>query len=121
MLLKKGSNKRLSSNLVQNEIDCKCNNVECHFTLVDPKLIFAFQNLRNVWGSAIKITSGFRCQSHNKSVGGVNFSLHTKGQAIDLVPLNGNLTEFEKLARLIFPFVKKYDDLGFVHCDTRGL
>lgn len=52
--------------------------------------------LREAWGSAIAISSGFRNPSLNKAVGGVDTSLHLKGYAADLQPKNGKMKEFKK-------------------------
>lgn len=53
-------------------------------------------DIREAWGSAIAITSGYRCPSLNKAVGGVDTSLHLKGYAADLQPKNGKMKEFKK-------------------------
>lgn len=35
-------------------------------------------------GKAIRVTSGYRCEKHNKAVGGAANSQHVKGQAADI-------------------------------------
>ena len=40
--------------------------------------------LRVLYGKPIKINSGFRCPTVNKSVGGVDTSEHLKGCAVDI-------------------------------------
>lgn len=57
--------------------------------------------LREAWGSAIKVNSGYRCEKLNKKVGGSKTSSHKDGFAVDLKPVNGLIDEF-------FEFVKKY-------------
>ena len=57
--------------------------------------------LREVWGSAIKVSSGYRCEKLNKAVGGSKTSSHLFGFAVDLLPVNGLIDEF-------FEFVKNY-------------
>ena len=42
------------------------------------------QPIRNKYGRAITITSGYRCQALNKAVGGVTTSQHLLGQAADI-------------------------------------
>lgn len=54
--------------------------------------------LREVWGSAIKVNSGFRCEELNKKVGGSKTSSHVKGYAADLVPVNGDIDGLVKCA-----------------------
>lgn len=50
--------------------------------------------MREAYGKAIKVTSGFRCPALNKIVGGVENSQHMKGQAADIVPADGTTNEF---------------------------
>ena len=47
--------------------------------------------LREVWGSPIKVSSGFRCEKLNKKIGGSKTSSHLNGYAADLVPVNGDI------------------------------
>lgn len=57
--------------------------------------------LREAWGSAIKVNSGYRCEKLNKKVGGSKTSSHKYGLAVDLKPVNDLIDEF-------FEFVKNY-------------
>lgn len=52
--------------------------------------------LREEWGSAINITSGFRNKELNEAVGGVDNSCHRLGYAADMVPANGDMKGFKK-------------------------
>lgn len=52
--------------------------------------------LRESWGSAIIVNSGFRCPELNKAVGGSKTSVHPLGWAVDLYPKNGNIEDFKK-------------------------
>ena len=53
--------------------------------------------LRDAWGSAIKVTSGYRCAKLNRALKGSSpTSAHLVGYAADLVPVNGSITEFKK-------------------------
>lgn len=54
--------------------------------------------LREVWGSAIKVSSGFRCEELNKKVGGSKTSAHLKGYGVDLIPVNGDIDGLVKCA-----------------------
>ena len=60
------------------------------------QLINFLNPLREAWGSAIKVTSGYRCEKLNKFVGGSKTSSHTIGYGVDLIPLNGKMSEFKK-------------------------
>ena len=52
-------------------------------------------SLREDWGSGVRVSSGFRCQKLNKTVGGVATSCHQLGFAADIQPSNGKFEEFE--------------------------
>ena len=53
--------------------------------------------LREAWGSAIKVTSAYRCAKLNSVLKGSSpTSAHLVGFAADLVPMNGSITEFKK-------------------------
>ena len=56
-------------------------------------------DLRDKWGSAIKITSGYRCKKLNLLVGGVSNSGHLYGYAADIYPLNGQFNIFCQFIR----------------------
>lgn len=60
------------------------------------RLINFLNPLREAWGSAIKVTSGYRCEKLNCLVGGSKTSSHTIGYGVDLIPLNGRMSEFKK-------------------------
>lgn len=58
------------------------------------ELALFLDEMREAWGSGIKVTSGFRIEALNKAVGGVSTSVHKIGYAADLVPANGKLDAF---------------------------
>ena len=72
------------------------------------RLIDFLNPLRECWGSAIIINSGFRCEFLNGFVGGVNNSSHLTGNAVDMVPANG---EFDKFIEFLKDYLKdkKFD------------
>ena len=59
--------------------------------------------LREAWGSAIHVNSGFRCPALNKAVGGVTNSQHQYGCAVDIVPSNGKFTDFVNFLKKWLP------------------
>lgn len=74
------------------------------------ELALFLDDLREAWGSGIKISSGFRNAKLNAAVGGVPSSCHIKGKAADLIPANGKMDEFKK-------FIVKYlADKDFDEC-----
>ena len=52
--------------------------------------------LREAWGSSIKVNSGFRNEALNTAVKGVKSSVHMIGYAADIVPGNGKFKDFAK-------------------------
>ena len=60
------------------------------------QLINFLNPLREAWGSAIKVTSGYRCKRLNDMVGGSKTSSHMIGYGVDLIPTNGKMDAFKK-------------------------
>lgn len=58
------------------------------------EMIEILNNIREAWGSPIRITSGFRSQELNKAVGGQPTSAHLAGYAVDMQPVGRDLNEF---------------------------
>lgn len=64
--------------------------------IVHLKMLIDFLNpIREAWGSAIIVTSGYRCPELNKLIGGSKTSVHKIGFAVDIVPKNGNIEKFK--------------------------
>ena len=59
--------------------------------------------LREAWGSGIRVSSGFRNATLNRMVGGVSNSAHLYGLAVDVVPVNGKMDEFEAFLKRWLP------------------
>lgn len=75
--------------------------------------------LRIAWGSAIKVTSGYRCSRLNRVLKGSSpTSAHLVGFASDLVPMNGDITGFK---RFVVKWLKD-TNLAFDQCicETNG-
>lgn len=51
---------------------------------------YVLQPIRNRWGR-IKVTSAFRSEAVNQSVGGVSDSQHRLGEAADIVPIDHDI------------------------------
>jgi hypothetical protein len=72
------------------------------------------QPLRDALGSPLKINSGYRCPSLNRSINGASGSQHMTGQAADIVDLtHGNEFLFKKIKELNLPFDQMIDEFGF--------
>ena len=74
------------------------------------ELALVLDDLREKWGSGIKISSGYRNEKLNEAVGGVRNSAHLSGWAADIQPSNGRFQTF-------IIFVKDYlKDKDFDEC-----
>lgn len=58
---------------------------------MDAKLLMMLDRIRDIVGEPIIITSGFRTLEHNKAIGGVDGSSHTKGLAVDIAIRNSRM------------------------------
>ncbi len=110
----------LSEHFRSHEFACHC----CGTTAVRRRLIDALERLRIKCGNQpITVTSGYRCLSWNKIVGGVPKSRHCAGEAADIVVAGMLPVEVAQVAERIEPFshggIGIYTDQGFVHLDVR--
>lgn len=66
-----------------SEFACKCG---CGrgYDEMDKKLLEMLDSLREKSGIPLVINSAYRCSEHNKTIGGVANSAHTKGKAVDI-------------------------------------
>ena len=67
------------------EFTCHCG---CGYNTIDIRLVKILDDIRKHFGKPAIITSGVRCEKHNREVGGVNGSWHTKRKAADFY-ING--------------------------------
>lgn len=75
----------LSINFSRHEFACKCG---CGFNTVDTELLKKLETIRAEFGMPVSISSGCRCEDHNRSVGGSENSQHLFGRAADF-SING--------------------------------
>lgn len=116
---KKDSNKQLSKHFQVGEFLCRCG---CGKALVDDGLVTFLQRIRDHFNQPVIITSAYRCEKHNKAVGGATGSRHTKGQAADFYIPHVEPAEIAKYAENIgVKGIGLYEgkDGDFVHIDTR--
>lgn len=65
----------------ESEFTCKCG---CGLNNINLAVVKIADKVREHFGSPAIVTSGTRCQKHNKEVGGVSNSRHLQGKAIDM-------------------------------------
>ena len=119
---KKTDSTNLSKNFKVKEFACK--GKDCCSTLkVDTELVEILQKIRDYFNAPITINSAYRCSKHNKKVGGVTGSQHTKGTAADIVVKDVKPAEVAKYAETIgvkgIGLYETTKDGFFVHVDTR--
>jgi uncharacterized protein YcbK (DUF882 family) len=101
---------QLTKNFRSEELDCVC----CGVCEMDPDFMTRLQALRDDFGQGITITSGYRCQSHNREIGGAKNSQHLYGKAADIT--HPWLDALHEMAKKHFPNAIKGP--GFIHVDT---
>jgi len=78
----------LNDNFSTHTIQCRGVNCCGHSSPISPLLIEALQAIQQLFGVPIHITRGFSCNVHNREVGGVEGSRHTKGDGADCLWLD---------------------------------
>lgn len=78
------SNEQISEHFNISEFRCKCG--KAHNTKLEPKLVKKLEELYSKLNcSKIIVTSGYRCQNHDKAVGGSGYGQHVLGTASDII------------------------------------
>lgn len=113
----KDGNKKLSDNFRVKEFAC---NDGSDVIFVAPELVEVLQSIRNHFGKAVNINSGYRTPSYNKNVDGATYSQHLYGTAAD-IRVNGVAPrEIAEYAETLLPDrggIGIYSN--FVHVDVR--
>lgn len=108
----------MSKHFKQSEFACAC----CKKCLINLNLCNAFEKLRSAIGDkSILINSGYRCEKHNKHVGGSPKSQHVLGNAADAFAPHVSLKELWLAAFTVKEFtgLGLYPDKNFIHVDIR--
>lgn len=117
----KGEAVSISKHFLSTEMDCKCKRADCTVTVIDPELIEKLQRLRSSLGRPIIINSGYRCEAHNKAIGGSPTSQHLLGKAADIrlrEPLARVKDMLMKEVEKLFTGIGIYST--FIHVDIRN-
>ena len=111
-------NDQLSTHFKRGEFSCHCG---CGKDEISMKLIELLEEIRDFFGKPISITSGFRCEAHNKAVGGAPKSQHCQGIAADIKVQD--IPASQVYRRLEDHFGKRIGGMGsypnWVHVDVR--
>lgn len=78
-----------------------------------------FEPIRALLGVPLQVNSGYRSPELNKAVGGAKDSAHTRGEAVDIVPLGMPLREAFDLIRaspiLFDQLIEECGPTGWIH------
>ena len=85
-----------TNNFKVSEFACKC----CGGNHIDQRVLDMAQTIRDELGVPVRVNSGYRCEEHNRRVGGVKGSKHTKGLAADLSCSKGSKVMFDTVKKL---------------------
>lgn len=122
--LAKDGAKLLAPDFRVREFRCKDGSDEI---LVDEALVLLLQCIREHFGKAVTITSGYRTPEHNAEVGGSKSSQHLLGRAADIRVAGMSVEDVAAYAESLMPDwggvgrypVKAGRATGWVHVDTR--
>lgn len=118
----KGRSDKIAKNFQYKEFDCHGSGC-CSTTIIDEKLVEYVQQIRDHFGKPVTITSPYRCEVHNRRVGGATKSYHMQGRAADIVVQGVSSREVAKYAESIgilgIGLYETSADGYFTHIDTR--
>lgn len=104
---------KISPHFLLKDFQCKC----CGQVKIHPDLLEKMEKLWEKTNGKFRITSGYRCEKHNREVGGVRNSKHTKGLACDITSENINKI-YEIVRELGFNFIKPDEKKRYIHVET---
>lgn len=118
-------NRRLAPDFKVRELRCRDGT---DTVMVDEVLTVVLQCIREHFGKAVTITSGYRTAAHNAAVGGAKSSQHLLGRAADIRVQGVSVEDVAAYAESLMPGwggvgrypVKVGRTTGWVHVDTRA-
>lgn len=115
--VKADGDRSISENFKVREFACKDGSDKI---LIDADFVRdKLQAIRDYFGAAVTINSGYRTVAYNKKVGGAASSYHTKGQAFDIVVKGRTPAQVAKYAQSLgIKGIIQYNT--FVHVDSRA-
>ena len=122
--LKADGSRRLAPSFTVREFRCRDGS---DVVMIDESLVVLLQCIREHFGKAVVITSGYRTAAHNKSVGGAKSSQHLLGRAAAIQVAGVSVEDVAAYAESLLPGwggvgrypVKAGRAKGWVHVDTR--
>ena len=122
--LKADGSRRLAPSFTVREFRCRDGS---DVVMIDESLVVLLQCIREHFGKAVVITSGYRTATHNTAVGGAKSSQHLLGRAADIQVQGVSVEDVAAYAESLMPAwggvgrypVKAGRAKGWVHVDTR--
>ena len=123
--LKADGSRRLAPSFTVREFRCRDGS---DVVMIDESLVVLLQCIREHFGKAVTITSGYRTPAHNAKVGGAKSSQHLLGRAADIQVAGVSVEDVAAYAESLLPAwggvgrypVKAGRAKGWVHVDTRA-
>lgn len=119
---KKGQIEQLSVHFTTSEFSCQCHHPECIDQKVAIELIEKLEQVRVLLDEPMTITSGYRCEKHQKELGlqgketAKKLSQHELGRAADIMAHDFNMLKIH--------CEKEFKAIGyskrFLHVDLRS-
>jgi uncharacterized protein YcbK (DUF882 family) len=107
---------KISENFYRSELSCNCG---CGKNTVDAELLMYLEKIRSFFEKPVIITSGNRCKTYNKVVGGSPGSMHLVSRAADIQVVDVSPHVVAEYAEQIkVPGVGRYET--FTHIDSRN-
>jgi len=97
-----------------DEFKCKC----CGKALMKEEFLKMLDKARDLAKTPFIITSGYRCQEHNKEVGGKPDSAHTRGYAADIAVSNSTDRYLIVYGLIMAGFRRLGIGKDFIHVDN---
>jgi uncharacterized protein YcbK (DUF882 family) len=108
---------RITKDFLRSEYACRCGRCENRISI---RIASAVQGIRDILGAPVRINSGYRCEAHNRAVGGEPNSKHCEGIAADLSSEAGWRAIYEAALRIpAITGIGVYPSANFVHVDVR--
>ena len=114
----------------ERELVCKCGKCKGIPVSLEERVqvLVDVLDIIRFYSGPIIVTSGVRCKSHNKQVGGVSNSKHLTGEAVDIyakdiniIGLWDSINYLEKKGLITIGYKQLYKTKGFIHLDIRGI
>lgn len=101
------------------EFACQCGKCGKGFAEMQPSLLSKLNQARQLAGVPFIITSAYRCEEHNRNVGGKPNSAHIRGYAVDIKITNSSnaMSILKGLIEVGFNRIGYNSRLKFFHAD----